>query len=70
MEACEAMVRTEKWLFMQVPAVAGCCYLRENIHCFFMIFILNSRCKAIMSEGKEHALGVGVTKMSTTKMYV
>jgi len=32
--------------------------------------VLNGAVKAVMAEGKEHALAVGVTKMSTTKMCV
>ena len=35
-----------------------------------LCFILNSLCQAIMAEGKDHALGVGITKMSSTKMCV
>jgi len=44
------------------------------VHCGFtgnhiLRIPLNSACQAIMAEGKQHALGVGLTKMSTTDMY-
>jgi len=35
-----------------------------------MKLIYLTDCQAIMAEGKHHALGVGVTKMSTAKMCV
>jgi len=36
-----------------------------NLH-----ILINGLCQAIMAEGKQLALGVAVTKMSTTNMYV
>jgi len=36
----------------------------------YLHMVLNGAVKAVMAEGKEHALAVGVTKMSTTKMFV
>ena len=69
--------------FFRVPVQTGCqrevlasvalamCVI---VHCGFTVnhilrIPLNSACQAIMAEGKQHALGVGLTKMSTTDMY-
>jgi len=46
--------------------------LYMNSMCIYCVLldILNGFCQAIMAEGKRHALAVGVTKMSSAKMYV
>ena len=42
-----------------------------GVYCIINLHVLlDGLCQAIMAEGKQHALGVGLTKMSTTDMYV